>query len=82
MEKAEAGRHILTERAEVSKFTDKLSQFQDRMQGSFCTKGNGSEDCYRNAGTKQHVREVSFDYQLMNDVEYSSAPAKFLSRCE
>ena len=64
VERAEVGRNILAEREEVKKISAKLAPM-------FIKKEDGS--CYHEA-TKSHTREVSFDYQLMSDVDYSSAP--------
>lgn len=80
LEKAEIGKQILVERAEAGNFSNGLVQKLQQMSK------DSSQDCYQNVGSKQHVREVSFDYQLMNDVEYSSAPCynsgQVISRCE
>jgi hypothetical protein len=66
VEKAEASRSVLAERPEVGKITAKLAPMFNRS--------TEITDCYREASHKSHVREVSFDYQLMSDVDYSSAP--------
>jgi len=56
MDKAEVGKHILAERAEVQKISAKLAPMFNKEE------------------RVSHTREVSFDYQLMSDVDYSSAP--------
>ena len=57
MDKAEVGKNILAERAEVQKISAKLAPMFNKEE------------------RVSHTREVSFDYQLMSDVDYSSAPS-------
>jgi hypothetical protein len=81
---AEMGKHILVERgAEMSKFSDKFGKLQNQLGiRRVTTTGdyNNSGDCYHDVGARSHVREVSFDYQLMNDTDYSSAPISVLKQ--
>jgi len=68
VEKAEVGKHILEEAKIGNKMVNKLvilNQFTD---------GRSNLECCKDVTLSKHTREVSFDYQLMSDVDYSNAP--------
>ena len=61
--------NVMIEEAQVSK----LSAL--KMVPYFGTKSSlESDSCVNESSLKCRTREVSFDYQLMSDVDYSSAP--------
>jgi hypothetical protein len=63
-------------KAAVSSTMKKMQNPLEIIRRRYDSEENNCGNYYHEGvGEKKHVREVSFDYQLMNDTDYSSSPS-------